>query len=337
MLSNMKADGTDNFSDFFEKYFIANSEGISYKSTKINMEELALDSYQYTPEDLKSFEACLDDMLFKIKAIKKTILYKQACADKEISFLNEKLNESVKHNSIIDNLLYNVFSDNKDYKYLSYSFSNIYDVKDGESFFELSHDNSYILNDLKEYSNENTIRLSFSKRYVDNILLFPKELNYDVFDVFIESYDGFNTFLYQTNLSALKNINLQQYCYGVIIKGNGVQNLLAASPKIVCREFAESTDITYTGFYKATLDSPNNSSVYKFSIPENTIGFIVKNEFDYSSVKKEELLEVLERTTVFSEKIINDAVYENSLFDYHFIFFVSSTSPFVKKPLIFLL
>ena len=69
----MKADGTDNFSNFFEKYFVADSEGISYKSTKISLEELALDSYQYTPEDLKSLEACLDDMLFKIKAIKKKI------------------------------------------------------------------------------------------------------------------------------------------------------------------------------------------------------------------------------------------------------------------------
>ena len=334
MLSNWKTDGTDNFINFYDKLFDI-SNGVSYKNTKISLEELALDSHVFTTDDLIGLESCLDEIILKLKALKKTIQYKQVFADKEVEFLKEKLNEKIVYHSIIDNLLENSFNYSSFSQYVPYIFTNIYDVLDGESFFQLCRGDSYDFSDFTTFVNENTLRLSFTKRFVENVLLFPDELNHDTFDVFLETYDGFVNILPQENLSLLKSINVQKYCYGLIIKGSGVSNFTSRNAKVTCRDFAKNDSVIYNGFYKISFDSSITASSYKIVLPPNTLGFIVRNEVDYSSVKKEDLLYFLKGDS-FSEEIISGNVYEHSFFDYYFVFFVETNLVSVKKPLFFL-
>lgn len=336
MLANWKTDGTDNFINFYDKLFDI-SNGVSYKNTNISLEELALDSHTFTTDDFIGLDSCLDEILLKLKALKKTIQYKQSFADNEISFLKEKLNEEVVYHSIIDNLLENAFSDSSSSQYIPYVFSNIYDVLDGESFFQMAHDNTYTLSEFTTFINDNTLRFSFGRRFVENVLLFPYELNYDVYDVFLETYEGFVTLLSQENLSVLKNINVQKYCYGLIIKGAGIKNFTSREAKITCRDFAEKESVIYNGFYKISFDSSTTASAYKIVLPANTLGFIVRNEFDCSTIKKEYLLDVLKWNSFSSEPIVSEAVYEYSFLDYYFVFFVETNSVSVKKPLFFLI
>lgn len=332
MLSNRNNNKNENFINFYEKIFNFSEESVSYKLTNVSAEDCALDSYVFKSEDFIGLESGVDELIFKQKTIEKTILYKLNEIEKEILFLKNSLSEPVSFHPSIDSLMETVYKNESLNFYANYDFENVYSVSDGESFFELLNDKTIYLENVNSFNSDKTYKFNFLHRYIDSILFYPNVINGDVFDIYVEKYDGFSLIQEQVNLSLEKKVSIQQYCYSVSIVGNGVKNLSSKLPKITSRTFAQNGDFYYDGFYRVFLKK--NISSYSFLLPENTIGFICKKEFNPSSILKENLLDFLNTNDSIAKKIDENTVYTDSYYDVYFLFYSRSKDPFVKKVLI---